>query len=141
MDNLSQTTKIVSFLATNGNFIMKSTTRCVHSFLEPCSTSTFLLTLLSCSSFFDIYYNPPHIFPYLLLLLATNNSLLLILSSSTFPHVLLLVYHNVTRLFLLSTLHPSVHRFFPLLTLDLPLLATLLLSILLLLPSSSFLLL
>jgi len=32
LDNLSQTTKITSFSATNSNFIMKSTIRCVHSF-------------------------------------------------------------------------------------------------------------
>ena len=32
LDNLSQTTKIISFLATNSNFVIKSTIRCVHSF-------------------------------------------------------------------------------------------------------------
>ena len=32
LDNLLQTTRMVFFLATNGNFIIKSTIRCVHGF-------------------------------------------------------------------------------------------------------------
>ena len=32
LNNLLQTTRIVFFLATNSNFVMKSTVRCVHSF-------------------------------------------------------------------------------------------------------------
>jgi len=32
LDNLLHTTKIISFLATNGNLAMKSTVKCVYSF-------------------------------------------------------------------------------------------------------------
>ena len=80
-------------------------------FLELHSTSTFLLTSPSYSSFSDTYHNllHIHIFPCFLLLLATNNSSSPTLSSSTFLHVHPLVYHGVTGLSLPSMLHPSVH--------------------------------
>ena len=72
LDNLSQTTRIASFLATNGNFMIKLTIKYVHNFSEPHSISTFLLVLLSYFLSSDIYHIFLHIVPYFLLLLATN---------------------------------------------------------------------
>ena len=76
-------------------------------------TSTSLLIPLSYSLSFDIYHNLPHIFPHLLLSLATNNFLSPTPLSFTFLHVLLLIYHDATGLFLLSILHPLAHILFP----------------------------
>ena len=104
-------------------------------FPEPCSTSTFLLVLLSYSSSSNIYCILPHIFPHLLLLLAANSFLSPTLLSSTSLCVQLLVYYAITRLFLLSMFHPSAYILFLSSTPSLPLSAILLLSILLLLPS------
>ena len=41
-DNLSQTTGIASFPAINGNFVIKSTIRCVHSFFRTLLNFSFL---------------------------------------------------------------------------------------------------
>jgi len=89
--------------------------------LIPYSISTFPLISLSYSLSFDIYCNLLYIFPHLLLLLAISNFSSPTLSFSTSLYILLLVHHNVTRLFPLSMFHLLVHRLFPLLTLGLPL--------------------
>jgi len=76
-----------------------------------------------------------------LLLLATNSYLSPNLSSSTFLHVLLLVYYNATGLFLPLMLYFLVHTPFPSLTPSLFLFSTLPLLIPLLLSFLSLLLL
>ena len=80
-------------------------------FLVLHSTLPFLLAPLFCSSSFDIYHIFLHIFLYLSLLLATNDFLSPALLSSTFLYIQLLVYHNTTRLSLLSILIPQ-HIYF-----------------------------
>ena len=72
--------------------------------LVPCSTSNSLLVPLSNSSFSDIYCIHPYIFSHILSLQATNNFLSLTLLSSTFLHVLLLIYYGITRLYLFLVL-------------------------------------
>ena len=109
--------------------------------LEPHSISTFLLVLLSYSSFSGTYYSLLHIFPHLLLFPATSSFLSPTLLSFTFLYILLLVHYNVVRLSLLSVLHSLTHIPFLSLIPSLPLSATPLLSTLLLLSSLSSLLL
>ena len=135
LDNLSQTTRIVFFLATNSNFIIKSTIRYVYSFFSISLNFTSLLVPPSYSSSFDTYYNHPHtsIHP--------SNSSLPTLLSSICLHVLLLVHHDVSGLSLSLAPYPSVHIPFLLSTLTLSQSATHLLILLLLLHSSSLLLL
>ena len=108
LDNLSQTTRIVSFSATNGNFVMKSTVRYVYGF----SGTSFSFSFSTSVSILFTNYSHSHIFPYLLLLLVTSSSLLPTLLFSTFLHVLSLVYHNITELFLSLTPHSSVYKLF-----------------------------
>ena len=141
LDNLSQTTRIVFFLATNSNFIIKSTIRYVYSFFSISLNFTSLLVPPSYSSSFDTYYNHPHTSIHPLLLPATSNSSLPTLLSFICLHVLLLVHYDVARLSLFSASHPSVHTPFLLSTLTLSQSATHLLILLLLLHSSSLLLL
>ena len=74
------------------------------------STSAFLLMSLFYFLFSDTYHTCPHIFPHLLSLQATSNSLLPIMLSSTSFYVLLLVHHDATGLFLVSTPHSLVSR-------------------------------
>ena len=76
LDNLLQTTKIISFPATNSNLVMKFTIWCVYSFFS-ILISTSLLMPLFCSSFTDTYYTLLHTILYLSLLQATDNFLLL----------------------------------------------------------------
>jgi len=75
-------------------------------------TSTSLLVSLFYSLSFNTYHNLLHIFPHLLLSLATSNFLSLTLLSSTSLHVLLLIHHGATGLFLLSILYPLAHTLF-----------------------------
>ena len=139
LDNLSQTTKITSFLATTSNFVIKSTVRYIHGLSGTSFTSS--LVPLSSFSFSDIYHIYSYIFLYLLLLLAISNFLSPILSFSLSLYILLLVYHGITRLSLLSAFYPLAYILSPLSTPSLLLLTTCYLLILLLPSSSSFLLL
>ena len=69
LDNLSQTTRITSFPATNGNLEMKSTIKCIYGF------SSILPSLpvpLFYSSSSNTYYICLYIFLHLYLSLATN---------------------------------------------------------------------
>ena len=68
------------------------------------STSASLLAPQPCSLSSNTYYILLHIVSHFLLLPVTNSSLSPTLSSSISLHVLLLVHHNITRLFLLSVL-------------------------------------
>jgi len=107
LDNLSQTTRII---ATNSNFVMKSTIKCVHS-LSKTLSSTFPLVPLSDSSFSNIYQIYLHIFLHLLSSLTTSNFLSPILLFFIFFHVLLPVHHGVTGLSSLSTPHSLIYNF------------------------------
>ena len=106
LDNLLQTTSIASFLATNSNLVIKSTIKCVYGF-----SRTFFSFPISASILFFIYHNSSHVFPHLLSLPATSNFLLPALLSFTFLHILLLVYHDITGLFLISMFLFVVHLF------------------------------
>ena len=132
LDNLSQTTRIAFFPVTNSNFVIKSTIKYVHSFSSTPLNFNFPagISVLFLSS--DIYHILLHIIPHLLLLLATSNFSLPTPLFSIFLYVLLLAHYGVTRLSLPSTLHPSVHIPFSLLTSN-PLLSAILLLITLLL--------
>jgi len=88
LDNLSQITRIVSFLATNSNLVIKSAIWYVYSFFG-ILISTFLLVSLSCSLFTDTYYTLLHTILHFSLLQAINNFLLLVLLSSICICVLL----------------------------------------------------
>jgi len=110
LDNLLQTTRTVSFLATNSNFMIKSIIGCVYSF------SGILLNFNFSTSasvlFFLLYtnYNYLCIFLCFLSLLATSNSSLPTLLSSIFLYVLLLVHHGITRLSPLLISHSLVYK-------------------------------
>ena len=111
-DKLLQTTRIVSFLATNSNLVMKSTIKYVHSF----SGTSFTINL-STSMFvlFFIFWYILQLFTYFstsLVTLATSSFLLSTMSSSIFLYILLLVYYGVTKLSLPSVPHPSIHIIF-----------------------------
>ena len=137
-------TKITFFSATNGNFVMNSTIR--YTDMSTASLVfhlplTFLLVLLSYSSFSSINYNYPHTFLHLLLLPATNNFLLPTPLSFITLYILLPVYHDVSRLSLLTTSYPLAYKFFLLSIPTFLLSITHYFSILLLPPSLSLLLL
>ena len=116
LDNLLYITKITSFLATNSNFVMKSTVKYVHSLFSIFFLSTFLLVPLFYSSFFDTSHIHPHNFLHSSFLLATSNFLSPTLLFFISLYVQLLVHYGITRLFLLLTPHPSVHTPFLFLT-------------------------
>ncbi len=73
LDNLSQTTRIAFFPATNGNFVMKSTIRYVYGFSGTSLNFNFQLLPLFYSSSSDTYHTSLHISLHFLSLLATNN--------------------------------------------------------------------
>jgi len=60
-DNLSKTTKIISFSTTNSNFVIKPTVRCVHSFF---STSFAINFSISVPVLFFILWHRLYIFIY-----------------------------------------------------------------------------
>jgi len=92
LSNLSYTVKIISFLTTNSNFVIKSIIKYIYSF----SSTSFAINFL-------------YIFLYLLLFLTTSNFLSLTLLSSISFYILLLAYHSITELFPLSISHPLVY--------------------------------
>ena len=93
-DNLLHITYITFFSATNSKLVIKLTIKYAYAFS---STLTFSLVPLFYFSSPDINHIPPYIFQCPLLLPATSNFLLPTLSSSIYPHVLLLVHHDITR--------------------------------------------
>ena len=112
LDNLLQTTRIISFPATNSNFVIKFTVKCVHSFSKTLLSFSFFTSTSIYSLSSDTYHIFLLIFPYLSLLLATSNFLSSTLLSFTSLYVLLPVYHGVTRLSPLLMLYLSVHTLF-----------------------------
>jgi len=68
-DNLLQTTRIASFLATNSNLVMKSTIRWVHSFS---STSLNFNFPVGISVQFFILWHISHLFTYFPISLVTS---------------------------------------------------------------------
>ena len=85
LSNLSYTIRITYFFTTNGNFVIKSIIKYIHSFYSTSFAINFL-----------------HIFLYFLLFLTTSNFLSLTLLFSISFYVLLLAYYSITELFLLS---------------------------------------
>ena len=112
MDNILHITKIVSFFATNGKFVISQLFNTFIVSLVPYLLSTFLLVSLFYFSFTDTYHIYLHIFLHLLSLLATSNFLSLTLSFYIVFHILLLVYHSVTILFPLLTPYSLVYTLF-----------------------------
>ena len=130
MDNLSLTTRIVSFLATNSNFIIKSTIRCVHSsfgislnFNFPASTSIL---------FFILWYIS-HPSTYLPVSLVTPGHQWFLVTNSVIFHLSLYSTIGIIRLFPLLVTHSLVYKLSPISTPNLLLSAILLLLALLLL--------
>ena len=105
LDNLSHTTKIASFSATNGNFVIKSTI--ILYFL-----STSPLVSLFCFLFSNTNYISLYIFLHPSSLLATSNFLLPILLSYIFLHVLLPVCCDVTTSLLFLDLDFLAYKIF-----------------------------
>jgi len=94
--NLSHTTNITSFSATNSNLVIKSTIKYVYSFSSTL-LSTYLLVPLSCSLSFDTNCISLHISPYsYFLLITSNHSSPTLLSSISFC-IQLLAYYSVIR--------------------------------------------
>ena len=65
LDNLSHTTRIIFFSATNSNLMMKSTIKCIHSLLDILfainfPTSTYLLVSLSSDTCHICLYTSSH---------------------------------------------------------------------------------
>ena len=97
-----------------GSHPSKSTIRYVYSL----SDTLFIISFPTNASVqflsSNTHHNCPHIFLHLLPLQAISNSLPPTLLSSTFYHILPLVYHDEIRLFLFSTSYFSyIHLFFP----------------------------
>ena len=91
LDNLSQTTRIMSFSATSGNFVIKSTITYVHSFLGILLNFNFSASASILFFIFNTYHSLLHISICLLSPLAINSFLSSVLSSSTFLYVLSII--------------------------------------------------
>ena len=67
LDNLLQTTRIIFFLATNSNLIIKSTIRCVYSFFRTLLNFNFSICIsipYYILSYIPCYFQPPIISYY-----------------------------------------------------------------------------
>ena len=71
LDSLLQTTRITSFLATNSNFIIKFTIRCIHSFFRT------LLNFNFSASTSTLFSNIYHILSYIVMMHMRTNIFLL----------------------------------------------------------------